>query len=135
MTRKPASEAIATALIVAGRSGERASPRAAKSERSVRRAAVRRKNDPAADRVGAGVTSSASNVPGCSSISSNRITPSHSLLRSLKARYSLRDVSQRQVFYVDLVQKVFWLAGIALRKLLAALGRDVVRIVFQHGVE
>src|SRR5256885_362956 len=96
MTTKPASEAVEIALIESGRRGERARPSAAKRERSMRSAASHRKNEATTDRVG--VAGSASNVTGCSSTSSNRITPSHA--RDL-------DFPQRQIFYVNLEQQVF----------------------------
>src|SRR6476659_7921008 len=73
MIRKPASDAIEIALIDAGRRGESASASAAKSETSMRSAANRRKIE---TRAGGGAAESTSTIAGCSSTSSNRITPS-----------------------------------------------------------
>src|SRR4051794_9770340 len=98
MMRKPASDAIEIALIDAGRRGESASASAAKSDTSTRSAANRRKIDVRTGAAGGGAAASTSTTAGCSSTSSNRITPSHS------------QSSQRQIFYVNLVQQVFGLA-------------------------
>src|SRR3954451_23379669 len=73
MMRKPDSDAIEMALIDAGRRGESASASAAKSDTSMRSAANRRKIDV---RTGGGAAASTSTTAGCSSTSSNRITPS-----------------------------------------------------------
>src|SRR5229473_658441 len=121
MMRKPASEAIEIALIDAGRRGESANASAAKSERSTRSAASRLKIEAGAGVDGGASVRSTSTVVGCSSISSNRITPSRrgfavSRFRSLEVvgaqqprdpesakprDRALRHFPQRQIFYVD----------------------------------
>src|SRR4051794_4082625 len=76
MIRNPASEAMEIVLIDAGSSGESAMARAAKRERSIRRAARRRKTDARMGAADGGGAASTSKTTGSSSISSNRITPS-----------------------------------------------------------